>query len=57
MAAISQISAAVRVKILSSLKFANEIATAIKQKKSDISQRLKTACLLLNPARMSRCER
>ena len=33
MAAISQISAAVRVKIFLSLKFAIVIATAIKQKK------------------------
>jgi hypothetical protein len=51
-------SAALKIVIsLSTLYGAFEIAIAIRQKKRDISQRLKTACLLLNPARISRCER
>jgi hypothetical protein len=51
-------SAALKIVIsLSTLYGAFEIAIAIRQKKRDISQRLKTACFLLNPARISRCER
>jgi hypothetical protein len=51
-------SAALKIVISFSVAYgAFEIEIAIRQKKSDISQRLKTACLLLNPARISRCDR